>query len=1063
MLEPVYDPQAGEVTTGACLVLHALSRSYLGFTQPRFHDFVSSVLAREDLIANRIYSAVFAGYVATLIEFQNAVRTALLSKEEGEVGVWTGAEFKLGLDIIAPVLVREILKQWQQSATTTSDIVLQAHLAVALSYENRWTQSVASASSPRLKEQIKNSASFLAVSQETAAAAEGTLCIFEFASYAVGKGGLEKFAQAALSRIASGLDDVPRAWLSFGPFWSNNEAANLRLWLAEKGDMVNFAVDKYAGLANLRLQPKEQLPTYFGYLDLKPADRFEIVFGKQLSKAATSPTAWDLLEAAFQWFTEHRHLGGQAPALPVAAVGSILKMLEVMYPEQFCCVRLNQTHPQLPEVQLKSRLIVLPVVCPTSAELEELVHSADWLNPKLVVARYAAAELLNQRIAFGSGPLRLEFQSSASAHPSTAVAAGWLRAIDWMEKRNHHLTLLYYTEQAASPREDTASDLLREEGFTLPSLDDHSLALCIDIGGTGIKGGLYPIAEVDRGFQIAALPLVRFAFPTEPEKDFGEITGDGRYSGGQQFAMRLHDRLVEACNKSIEQGAVTAAQVYKPIALIGFTWPGAVAGERGREFVSATSKILSRFAGLTDEIVRNSPVQIHALRIREAINDTFRTSKQFGWQEPSQQAPLVTLLNDGAAHTLASMEQFDLEDLPPGCAIVLTAGTGTALGVLRDAEPLPILAEAGKFVIDLSAPFTQRSSFPVGTGNKMFSANTFVELAEQVITAYEAERLRQSLSAIPSAAKMLPILAIELGYYCAKLLEKQGDQTEAEKCAREWYESYAEAQLRNPILPPEEGRQTYQDVMNERQKQLRNALRFYGNPVGSPNYAALEKVIIPVLGEINATSPGLDGLFTFTLEVAFRSGCLLADVIATADGLFGVSAVLATGGPMSGAMGKLVRAFARHELKEGYGYNVVEQFTQRRDRQRSLRLHGIYFPEPQRELEPHREMATSAAWGAGKAALELYRQRLNRNALLQLEEWLRACQPGASIRLNRDVAAGVTRIACEGRPSIDIEADIVSAYLHEHKARLGLCAVPDVADEFVDEFVKVDDVDIHVM
>ena len=347
LLEPVYDPQAGEVTTGAYLVLHALSRSYLGFTQPRFHDFVSSVLAREDLIANRIYSAVFAGHVATLIEFQNAVRTALLSKEEGEVGVWTGTEFKLGLDIIAPVLVREILKQWQQGATTTSDIVLQAHLAVALSYENRWTQSVASASSSRLQEQIKNSASFLAVSQEIAAAAEGALCIFEFASYAVGKGGLEKFAQAALSRIASGLGDIPRAWLSFGRFWSNNEAANLRQWLAEKGDLVNFAVDKYAGLANLRPQPKEQLPTYFGYLDLKPADRFEVVFGKQLSKAAASPTAWDLLEAAFQWFTGRRYLGGQAPVLPVAAVGSILKMLEVMYPEQFCCVRLNQTHPQV--------------------------------------------------------------------------------------------------------------------------------------------------------------------------------------------------------------------------------------------------------------------------------------------------------------------------------------------------------------------------------------------------------------------------------------------------------------------------------------------------------------------------------------------------------------------------------------------------------------------------------------------------------------------------------------------------------------------------------------------
>lgn len=1068
LLEPIYHPDARAATSTAYLVVHALTRSYLGFTQPHYHDFLSSVLAREDLVINHIYPAPFASHVATLIEFQNAVRTALLSPEESEVGVWTGGEFRLDADSVAPVLWREIFRQWRNGAMIATDGILLAHLTVALSYENRWTRvtiaTVADGAVPssRLERQLDHAQRFLKqVEQleESTLTAKGALCIFEFASYAVGKGGLKQFAQTSLPPLFSGYtqESLPhQAWLSFGRFWSNNEAARLRQWLARQKAPVKFAIDKHSRLANLRPSPSEELQTLFGFFDPTPADRFEILFDSPPPTAPAPDSAWELLSTAFRWFTRRRILGGQT-ILPVAAVGSILRMLEVIYPDLFCCVRINQAHPQFPDAPIKSRVIALPLDPPGPVHLQKLAEQnpANWLDPQLVVARYAAAELLNQRLAFGSGPLKLEFQlnSTGDASVSTTVATGWLQAIEWMENHNHHATLLHYTEQAASPREDSAQDLLQDEGFTLPPLTKGAWALCVDIGGTGIKGGLYPLLTAGGSSQIGNSPRITFAFTTEPEKDYGEIPGEGRYSNGHRFVERLHDKLVEACNEAIKRGETTAEEIYKPIAIMGLTWPGAVSGERGREYVSATSKILSRFSGLTDEIVRNSPIQIHLLRIREHIVDVFRASEHFGFRHQPQMAPLVTLLNDGEAHTLASLEQFDTRDLPSGCAIVLTAGTGTALGVLRDGEPLPFLAEAGKFVIDLAAPFTRQGNFPVGTGNKLFSANTFSELAEQIITAYEEARREKAMPLGPAAIPMLPVKAVELGYYCAELLE---DSAGAEQCAKEWYESYAEEQLRNPILPPE-SQQDYREIMAKRQQALRNALRFYIDPhdssIGNPNYTLLKEVIAPLWDRVNAKSRGLDGLLTFVSEVAYRAGCLLADLIAAADGLFGITVALTTGGPMSGAMGKLIRAFARHELREGYGYTVVESFEERRDRYRPLRLHGVYFPEPSRET------LTSAAWGAGKAALELYQARYRQSELMRVEEWLRACHPGARVKLDSSVAAqGISRIV-SGDAYIDVHVADIGSYLNRYKSHLGLCLAQDADNEFI----KLDNPDPHVL
>ena len=251
---------------------------------------------------------------------------------------------------------------------------------------------------------------------------------------------------------------------------------------------------------------------------------------------------------------------------------------------------------------------------------------------------------------------------------------------------------------------------------------------------------------------------------------------------------------------------------------------------------------------------------------------------------------------------------------------------------------------------------------------------------------------------------MLPIQAIELGIYCAQLL---GEDEDIEKYINEWYGSYAEAKLKNPILPPE-GKQDAGIILGKRLERLIHALRFYD----SPNKTTLEKIISRVWkkhreqkADERDDSYPFDGFNKFVLEVTLRAGCLLADLIATADGLFSATAALATGGPISGAMGKLVREFARNELEEGYGYNVVDLFKDPHDRYRALRLHGIYFPEPQGET------STSAAWGAGKTALELYKKKFIERELLRLEEWLRSRQPGQRLRLTGHMRSEVLPVS----------------------------------------------------
>ena len=87
---------------------------------------------------------------------------------------------------------------------------------------------------------------------------------------------------------------------------------------------------------------------------------------------------------------------------------------------------------------------------------------------------------------------------------------------------------------------------------------------------------------------------------------------------------------------------------------------------------------------------------------------------------------------------------------------------------------------------------------------------------------------------------------------------------------------------------------------------------------------------------------------------------------------------------MSGKTGKLVRAFAKEELNELYGFKVIQSnFHPGQYCPHFVR--ALEFPEPTETT--HQEYG--GAWGVGSAALEQYLQLLKEGELQKLEDKLR--------------------------------------------------------------------------
>ncbi len=380
-------------------------------------------------------------------------------------------------------------------------------------------------------------------------------------------------------------------------------------------------------------------------------------------------------------------------------------------------------------------------------ELKALLKEKKWIDnftrdimesvysdPKMIIARYVAVTILNQRMAYGSGLLTLTFDTEEK------VARIWQEIICWIEEKNKHETLRYYLDQISSPFYARLA-ITPITKIKLPNDINQLQALCVDIGATDVKVELRHVdikqlinsnrdSEQDIQYILGSEPIGEHRYHTALEE--GQ-----RYANGKHFAQRFRKEITKNLTSFRADCLI----------FIGVSWPGPVMGKAGIEYVAGTSGILNYFQETTNRILKNTLRDIHSLKIKEGFEEVFRSESH---------TVIVHLINDGEAHTRASFALLQEEEREQqkgrnqkkqdNCTVTLTAGTGTALGLISRGmfTPESILAEVGKFVINLRAPFPdENEDFPKGVANKMFSKQTTPTIAEDILRGKSPVEIRK--------------------------------------------------------------------------------------------------------------------------------------------------------------------------------------------------------------------------------------------------------------------------------------------------------------------------------
>lgn len=1016
------------VTTPALLVVQALLLGHQEWIRPYYHDVWSAGYARKSTWLNNI-PLEFVNKVAIMIAFLNTCRNSF-SQINREVVVWDNNEKQFNLDknLIENALVREIIRFWKADNENDSKIALSSVAACSLSHEKRGVlfnaelSAIDQSGSELSTTQLENIFSYKckayarlykrSFDQEDLPNwkllnNDKILCSFEFGNYIFDSPHqLTKFAEKFATPDVD-LSSTSMIFFSLGRFWSNREINNFQ-------DKYLGSQDNYQGPICWEKDPQRQILleslddtnncTQFAHLDIRAVDRFELYFGKKLPTQLDNDSCsniWKWIGVGIQWANNHRRWKfDDAKYLPVSAVDRVLRAIERIRPDCFLIGRITWREQLLhPGINSHGYTIALPIDCPSIEDLNSIYKRRSYSDPKMIVARYAATAILNQRMAYGSGLLNLFLDTDYE------TAEKWYQAIEWVETKNRHETLRYYLDQVFSPFYSLAKNSNLQVVY--PEQDGDLQALCVDIGASSIKVELWLVDSTTLEF--------KQKLNTETPCQYSTSPGEGkRYNGGTGFAQILKDHVVKH---------FTGFDPNK-LCFIGIGWPGAIAGEIGSEYVAGTSGILNYFEGVTNQILGNSTKQIHSLKIREGFEEIFRRD--------DRKPVLVRLINDGEAHTRASLQQLPKKYMDQGCKVTLTAGTGTALGVIPvdNNTPLNILAEVGKFVINLLASFPDTYNFPSGVANKIYSMHTIQIIAKDLAK----DKIKIDFDRHRVLSNIQPLV---LCYMLSSLksLERTRDNVYLQK----WFAENLINSFQNFEIQDAEG-----DVIATFERVLSSALGIFPS-------LRKEDFPINILDKLKnkfnfAERSKLDLEETFGFIVAYRAGCLLADLIALCADLFQADILFCTGGPMKGFIGELIREFARYELEQFYSFKVAETDLSTDDTYRLPHfVRGLVLPEPE-SIEP--EQAPSGAWGAGSAALERYKALLKNSELHQLEDTLRSLvvkniiTQGTRIEINIDNLNKKLHIKL---PNSDctvscrfLEIKDVGDFLDTHRVRRGL-------------------------
>ncbi len=409
---------------------------------------------------------------------------------------------------------------------------------------------------------------------------------------------------------------------------------------------------------------------------------------------------------------------------PAPLVGRLLSLLSQVRPERFSTLRLRPRN--VPQAVLDEPLLRRPLTVPLPRIGEDDLPTedrndskpSDGKDPNLnagqdpgqsdreicdLIARYVAAMVMNVVVSLGPQRIDLDYFSDDGRE-------FWSKRVDSALEENDHKSFLDYLDMVHAKRCGVAAtDTIRSTPLSSTLPNDYDLpgesVLGIDVGGTRVKCARYRVKRRNGGdgyeVEVGAMIGKETVIPTEPPT--------GCYRDANFFARYVADHLPD--------------KWFENLLAVGVTWPGAVHGDGTIAGPSMTITKFACFEGWPRE--RVNPHELHQLEILDAFKKELRT-------RVGDKPLVVVLLNDGDADVRSDEQLADEKSRAEVVSLVLKAGTGTACGLYVGPRQVPLLAEAGKMVLDLGRRGWPkgRRGYPRGLLNPHCSAKTLPRLAE---------------------------------------------------------------------------------------------------------------------------------------------------------------------------------------------------------------------------------------------------------------------------------------------------------------------------------------------
>ena len=889
----------GKQTAPVMLVIQAILHSHSTWHQDLFHDLVAAekVLSGKEInsyISDENFKEL-RQKVAALIAFQHVIRTA--THPDPEVFIYKDDSLQEGFN---------------SKCKPTRKYFEPLCNAIASAVGTLWCDGL---DSQNMDENERKSAyaAMMAINLVTERRKKKDLPNLSDASWRNKLPQFEKIFEKICSTQAIQDKDCPLVILSYGRYYIRDTKTKDKIsdslkktietkavdeakifWISlprvPSTQMIKKIVEKSeiklekVDIKNIENGPLSSLINTFGYnidpLQISPSE----VILSIIKSESSNGNIWERTKCALtNYLQDHPEncrtiKSGGAVYVPVPIVHFILKLLHDFSPSneknQFVKLvvtkrwSLHDVEEQSSGWPNESKIIFLPTEAPKREDLlegesEKLYGEVHWekdaktlsLNSiKLIVARAAAAFILNQTMAFGSDTVSVKLEPT---NPN------WREAIHIVMEKNGHAALdAYHDIYVGLPAG-------RDFDEPQPELKTWKYALGIDVGGTDVKWQLF------RRDSNSITPDYNDSFPTDPSS---WKTEHKRfiYENAGEFAQRVKEEI----EKSLPPETI------KSLNLLSVAWCGAVRQSGKTQIVAAPSSIMRFFKGFSSQIVENDPVKLHKFGLAEAFKEAFTIEGNI---------PIVYLTNDGAAHV--NGQQILAENEEKNLALV--AGTGLACGVRKGNKCLPLLAEAGKMIIDVGCRF--KDSYPNGVANEHFSKKTLPALYKREIKS----KFGDARSDVP-AEILLPFIGVLL----ADMFKST--KNDWQTLAKNKMSTEVESLLSSVNEVRHLSKEWSGEFFDKTSIKVENALSTWVTDAKEQN--KIKEIIRSSAQKITTKA----GAGEFFLYLAYLAGARVADLVALLYDTYDIRKITLAGGPMKGAIGALVKEFAQSILKTFY-------------------------------------------------------------------------------------------------------------------------------------------------